>query len=447
MLSISLDILKIKIISESCDEYGGVLDCSSRAKGHIIVNGYQYSYEIRGINVVVFDYKSSVPETQVSFDVHGSIAARNELADFINSIPPNRILLMAVKDAIGMNNNLALALQKVGVSATFATTSLPKTRLSMATVTYTGEARYSWEKSINKLGGTGASVIQTIIYSFRDFEGIDECYEEMGLRTRKLTDDKLSAISVFRGSASLYAPSFARLHNTKAWCSGSTLSDYIQVDLGSIKSITGLATQPFTDRHIMHNIIRFYLTYSKDGVTWKEYMEYGNTRKELFGNMNIKRSIKVNWLARTQLRFLRIIPLERYTDLSTHCLRLELFGCDQRDVILNDEMFTNEIYKVIDHKVVGFDFHGFTTDNKSVSIEVSTGKNNTSLANYINLFNFYEVNERIINSDGRQTRGTAKITKKIENQLRMKNVFQIEYPNIQPDIYQFTIQTGLWVSI
>ena len=369
------------------------------------------------------------------------------MANFLNELPSGKLLLMSVKDAIGMSTNLALALQKVGVSATFATTSYPKTRLSLATVLHTGGKRFAWEVSKNKVGGTGASVINRKLYSFREFEGIDECNEEMGIRTGRLKDDRITSKYVFNGNPTHWAPHFARLHNTKSWCGGTTMSaDYIQVDLGSVKTISGIATQVRIDRSILHNIRRFYITYSNDGITWKEYTGYGSTREELIGIMNIKRSIKVNWLARVQLRFLRIIPLDRYTDVNTHCLRMELFGCDLRETIINDHMFSAESYRITDHSVGGFLVRGFATDSKNVSMQVTTAEKSSSLADYIHQFHFHSANETMISSNGTKKSDTAKITKIARNKIGMNSELKFEYSSVENDHYEFAAKASYWVS-
>ena len=434
------------MLSESCDEYPTNTDCAI-PKGHIVVNGYQYSPNIRGINLALFDYKSGILETKRNYDVHLSSTHITELANYLNLLPSGKLLLMAAKDSIGMSTALALALQRVGVSATFATTNLPKDRLSLATVLYTGSQRYSWEKSINKVGGTGASTLNRILYTFRDFEGIDECYEEMGLRTGKLPDDRLTSKYVYRGNPTHWAPHFARLHNTHSWCGGTTMSaDYIQVDLGSVKTISGIASQVYRDRSILHNIQRFYITYSIDGITWKEYTGYGSTREELVGLKNYQRSVKVNWLARVQLRFLRVIPLARYTDLNTHCLRMELFGCDLRETIINDHMFSAESYRITDHSVGGLSVHGFATDSKNVSIQVTTAEKNSSLADHIDQFHFHAVNESFISSNGSVERDTAKVTKIVRNKLGMNSELKFDYSSIQTDHYKFAAEMRFWVS-
>ena len=167
------DVLEFDIISESCDDVVSPPSCTV-VKGYITVNGYQYSMNTRGINTVVFDHRSGVLETRKVFDVLASSTIQNELATYLNGLPPGKILLMAIKDAVAINSFLATALQKYGVSATMATPSLPKSRVSMATVAYTGSERKDWEKSVNKVGGQGASKLNAKIKIFREL-AFTEC--------------------------------------------------------------------------------------------------------------------------------------------------------------------------------------------------------------------------------------------------------------------------------
>lgn len=446
--SLSLDILKVKIISESCDDYPAGTDCLI-PKGHIIVNGYQYSLNHRGINLVLVDYKSGIIERQALYDIHEYSASRDALAADLNSLQSNKVLLLAAKDSIGINYDLSLALQKVGVSVSFAKVIMPQQRLSLATIAYTGSKRYPWETSIDKVKGEGTSVLEKTIYSFRDFNGIQECYEEMGLRTRKVPDERITAVSIHQGDPAQWKPGYARLHNTAQWCSGSPISDYIQIDLGSIKTITGLATQVHgANTDYLHNIKRFYITYSTDGINWKEYTGYSENRQQLHGNENIKKSVNVNWLARTQLRYFRLVPLTRRTNKDTHCVRLELFGCDLGETVVTDTEFTSKALSVADHSVGKFSIHGYRGNSRTVLIQVSTAENSSSLASYIDQFHFHKVNETSVRQrTGTESRDSANITMLAKNKLALNSGFQLQYSPIPFECYEFAVQIEFWVSL
>ena len=432
--------MDITVLSESLDD-------SAAPNGHITVNGYQYSFNTRGINIAVFDFRSSMLETRIGYDIYGDPSTRSKMATFLNSLPPAKLLLMAARDSVTMSTDLTLALQKVGVSATFATTSPPKDRLSMAAIFYTGDTRHFWEKTVNKVGGSGSSKIHKVLYLYRDRKSTDDCSEEMGMRTGKIPDNKITSNYVFEGNAGAFGPQNARLHNSQSWCGGSAMSsDYIQVDLGSIKTISGIVTQTYShSRTYLHPIQRFYITYSEDGATWKEYQGHGSTRKELVGNINVYESLVVNWLARIQLRFLRIITLARYTDLNTHCLRMELLGCDLRQTTVNDDLFTMKSLQITDQAAGQFSFHGAAINKQNVTIQVSTAESNSSLADYVDQFHFYSANETSISSTGQKRRDQARITKFAENKLSMNSRLKLEYFSLQSSHYQFIVQLGFWV--
>lgn len=374
------DVLEVDIISESCDDIVSPLSCSV-AKGHITVNGYQYSLSTRGINTVVFDHRSGLFETRKVYDILASSTIQNQLATYLNGLPPGKILFMAIQDAVAINSFLATALQKYGVSATVATPNLPKSRVSMATIAYTGSERKGWEESINKVGGQGASKLTTAIKIFRDLM-VGDCGEEMGLRTGQLPDSRFTAKSIFSVN---FLSHFARLHSAaRSWCSGkqSALSDWLQIDLGVVKLISGLAIQPMApQRGIMHPIKRFYIQYSLDCANWNTYNDIvSGIRKEFIGCDNLLNDVRVNWFIRMPMRCVRIIPLERQTDVGTHCIRMELYGCEPKGPMFKRDKFRTSpqyIQDVIENQL---SFYGISPLSKKATIHITTAARNTTLA-------------------------------------------------------------------
>lgn len=73
----------------------------------------------------------------------------------------------------------------------------------------------------------------------------------------------------------------ARLYNFNAWCAGgSGTNEYLQVNLGELMTITGLATQG--DPHGSGWVKTYNVSYSKNGKEWREVQTF------VFGNVSVK---------------------------------------------------------------------------------------------------------------------------------------------------------------
>ena len=77
-------------------------------------------------------------------------------------------------------------------------------------------------------------------------------------------------------SSSYYYPYYGRLHENRGgggWCTKtkSDRTDYLQVDMGTVRSVCAVATQgPRIDSAW---ITSYKLYFSRDGVTWNTYKE------------------------------------------------------------------------------------------------------------------------------------------------------------------------------
>eukprot|EP00795_Rhopilema_esculentum_P010284 gene10284-18981_t len=385
-------LLKVKIISESCKDIPPDTDCA-HCKSHVLVNGRQHSLNMRGIDIVLFDFRSGLFEHRMNYDVGGSTVHQDNLATFLNNLPPGKILFMSAKDAVNMNSGLALALQKIGVSATFATAPVPNVNMSLAYVGYTGQVRKDWEKSVNKIGGSGASIIEVNIKTFHERDGIDDCSNELGVRTRKIPDSRFYARTSWNNDIG-HMPHIARLHSSKpGWCSGTyvPVSEYLQVDLGTRKILNGVAIQG-QGIDGRHRISKFKIEYSNDGINWEFYNRGLSSAVELDGlqgEHTDQFETKVNWLQNIQMRFIRVVPTARATDYST-CLRMELFGCSISRSFVSVElwpsssMFVNDIFTGT--------ISLFGTITKNMSVHISTAPDFSSLATSNDQFHFRRIN-------------------------------------------------------
>ncbi|XP_031551983.1 uncharacterized protein LOC116289233 [Actinia tenebrosa] len=130
-----------------------------------------------------------------------------------------------------------------------------------------------------------------------------------------------------------HTASHGRLYGSSAWCSStSSNTQYIQINLGQVMTVTGIATQGV---HTMDKWVRTYtISYSTDGNLWSTYKAGSNSDKILEGNSD-KENVRVQWLSHPlTARHVRVTPQTWNTAI---CMRLELYVCDYvtRQVIVS----------------------------------------------------------------------------------------------------------------
>ncbi|CAH1239872.1 TLL2 [Branchiostoma lanceolatum] len=110
-----------------------------------------------------------------------------------------------------------------------------------------------------------------------------------------------------------------------AWCAASSdAGEYLQIDLGRTKQITGVATQG-RDKYFEH-VKSYSLTYSLDGRIWREYKESGRA-KVFEGNCDHVTPVTNVLPSPITARYLRIVV----ADSNYPCMRAEVYGCDTAD--------------------------------------------------------------------------------------------------------------------
>ena len=357
-----------------------------------MVNRHQYSLNTRGINVVLFDYRSGLFEYRKTYDVYGDAASSNLLATFLDNLPSGKLLLMAAKEVVNIDSNLALALQKVGVSATFATSPVPSAYMSLAFVGYTGQVRKYWEKSVSKIGGLKGSSIKVSIKTFHEQDGIDDCSNELGVRTRKIPDSRFYAKTSFLNDND-YQPYLARLHYYgPGWCSyqNTPVSEYLQVDLGTMMILSGVAIQGHGSSN-SHAVTKFKIEYSKNGAIWQFYKNEQASVLEFTALRELDVfETSVNWFRNLKTRFIRIVPTARISSYKITCMRIELFGCAISRGFLSVEWSPSSSFSTNDN------FKGsvvaFGTIKNNLTVGISTASSNKSLANKLDQFHFNKMN-------------------------------------------------------
>lgn len=99
---------------------------------------------------------------------------------------------------------------------------------------------------------------------------------------RRISGDQMTASSQM---SNMYMASLARLNNRAfpgvhygAWCALNNTGQWLQIDLGYLHVVTGVATQG-RNSSLHHMWVKTYvLSFSKDGKTWEVYKENNITQ-------------------------------------------------------------------------------------------------------------------------------------------------------------------------
>ncbi|XP_018619381.1 milk fat globule EGF and factor V/VIII domain containing b isoform X2 [Scleropages formosus] len=163
---------------------------------------------------------------------------------------------------------------------------------------------------------------------------LNGCSEPLGMKSRLISDEQLSASSAFRTwgiDAFTWHPHYARLDKqgkTNAWTAASNnRSEWLQVDLQTPKRVTGIITQGAKDFGNVQFVSAFKVAYSNDGHSWTVFKDENTKSEKIFqGNIDNNVHKKNVFDPPFYARFVRILPWEWEERIT---LRMELLGCDE----------------------------------------------------------------------------------------------------------------------
>ena len=96
--------------------------------------------------------------------------------------------------------------------------------------------------------------------------------EPVGVEDRnKIPDARMTAGSYFDSNS---YPYYGRLNGNRgygAWCAATNITDYLQVDMGVVQSVSAMTTQE--DIAYPHWTTSYKVHLATDGVTWNSYKE------------------------------------------------------------------------------------------------------------------------------------------------------------------------------
>ncbi|XP_030001880.1 coagulation factor VIII isoform X2 [Sphaeramia orbicularis] len=159
---------------------------------------------------------------------------------------------------------------------------------------------------------------------------LNSCSLPLGLQKRQIPDDSLIASSSYSSLLRSWSPTLARLHqqgSANAWRpKNNNPHEWLQVDLGKVKRITGVVTQGAHSLLTQMMVTEFSVTVSHDGQSWSSVLEESSQREKIFTGNNDPDEEAVTLFDPPLFgQFLRIHPRGWINDIA---LRLEVLGCD-----------------------------------------------------------------------------------------------------------------------
>lgn len=159
---------------------------------------------------------------------------------------------------------------------------------------------------------------------------LNSCSLPLGLQKRLIPDASLSASSFHSSLLYRWSPDLARLHQegiANAWRpKNNNPHEWLQVDLGKVKRITGVVTQGARSVFTKMTVTEFSVTVSHDGHSWSSVLEESSQREKIFtGNNEPDDEALTVFHPPLFGRYLRLHPRGWINGIA---LRLEVLGCD-----------------------------------------------------------------------------------------------------------------------
>ncbi|XP_054647873.1 coagulation factor VIII [Dunckerocampus dactyliophorus] len=161
---------------------------------------------------------------------------------------------------------------------------------------------------------------------------VNSCSHPLGLRSGQITT--ITASSYRSSLLRSWKPTLARLHqqgSVNAWRPKSNSpQEWLQVDLGTVKRITGVVTQGATSLFTEMMVTEFAVSVSDNETLWRSVLEEDSQSEKIFtGNSEPDEEALTVFEPAVFGRYLRIYPRGWVNDIA---LRLEVLGCDMEKV-------------------------------------------------------------------------------------------------------------------
>ncbi|XP_078094384.1 discoidin, CUB and LCCL domain-containing protein 1 [Mustelus asterias] len=112
----------------------------------------------------------------------------------------------------------------------------------------------------------------------------------------------------------------------RAWAADiRSEGEWLQIDLGERKNITGIVTKGSTNNGYNFYVKTYQISHSKDGKAWRVYKSKNGKAGKIFeGNINDQQLVRNNFIPSFVGRYIRIRPLTWYQRIA---MKVELIGC------------------------------------------------------------------------------------------------------------------------
>uniref|UniRef100_G3NY79 Neuropilin n=1 Tax=Gasterosteus aculeatus aculeatus TaxID=481459 RepID=G3NY79_GASAC len=166
-------------------------------------------------------------------------------------------------------------------------------------------------------------------YNMTHKEVTFHCSNAFGMESGKITDDQITASSSFYDEH--WLPRQARLnYHDNGWTPNEDSNkEFVQVDLHTLKVLTGIATQGAVSKETQktYHVTTFKLEVSTNGEDWMVY-RHGKNHKVFHANTDAT-EVVLNRIPQPVLaRFVRVRPQTWKNGIA---LRFELYGCQITD--------------------------------------------------------------------------------------------------------------------
>lgn len=150
----------------------------------------------------------------------------------------------------------------------------------------------------------------------------------VGMYNRRTPANKMSASSQI---SDMYKASLGWLNNRAwpgvhagTWCALNNTGQWLQIDLGYLHVVTGVATQGRNSTLEQMWVKTYQLSFSKNGKTWEVYKE--NNITQVFNGNKESNIVVQNALKESlQTRYVRFLPITWHDHV---CMRVEVYGCE-----------------------------------------------------------------------------------------------------------------------
>uniref|UniRef100_M4A5L1 Coagulation factor VIII-like n=1 Tax=Xiphophorus maculatus TaxID=8083 RepID=M4A5L1_XIPMA len=151
---------------------------------------------------------------------------------------------------------------------------------------------------------------------------LNSCSLPLGLEKGSVPDSSFSASSFQSSFLRSWSPFLARLHQSggaNAWRpKNNNPHEWLQVDLGKVKRITGIITQGARSMLTQMMVTEFSVTFSQDRHSWSSVLEESSQREKIFtGNNDPDEEVFTVFEPPLFARYLRIHPQGWVNDIAS----------------------------------------------------------------------------------------------------------------------------------